>query len=62
VSTDLRDEVVAFVEEGASRTGLPVERLLKWLGLSGGKYRTWKARRGAPNRHNCAQPRHFTSA
>lgn len=59
VSTELRDEVVAFVEEGACRTGLPVKHLLKWLGLSGGKYHAWKARRGAPNRHNGAQPRHF---
>ena len=55
----LRDEVVGFVEEWSVRTGLPVKRLLKWLGLSGGKYHAWKARRGAPNRHNGAQPRHF---
>jgi transposase InsO family protein len=33
--------------------------LLKWLGLSAGKYHAWKARRGAPNGHNGAQPRHF---
>jgi hypothetical protein len=51
--------VVVFVEDWASRTGLPVKRLLKWLGLPGGKYHVWKARRGAPNRRNCAQPRHF---
>ena len=55
----LRDEVVAFVENGSSRTGLPVKRLLKCLGLPGGKYHAWKARLGAPNRHNGAQPRHF---
>jgi len=59
VDAALRDEVVAFVENGSSRTGLPVKRLLKWLGLPGGKYHAWKARLGAPNRHNGAQPRHF---
>jgi transposase InsO family protein len=59
VDAALRDEVVAFVENGSSRTGLPVRRLLKWLGLPGGKYHAWKARLGAPNRHNGAQPRHF---
>jgi transposase InsO family protein len=59
VDAALRDEVVAFVENGSSRTGLPVRRLLKWLGLPGGKYHAWKARLGAPNRHNGAQPRHY---
>jgi transposase InsO family protein len=32
---------------------------LRWLGLSTGKYHAWKARRGAPNGHNGAQPRQF---
>jgi hypothetical protein len=57
VSAALRDEVVAFVEEWSNRTGLPVKRLLKWLGLSSGKYPAWQGRRGTPNRHNGAQPR-----
>ena len=59
MSTELRDEVVAFVEGWSARTGLPAKRLLRWLGLSTGKYHAWKARRGAPNGHNGAQPRHF---
>lgn len=59
MSAALRDEVVAFVEGWSGRTGLPVKRLRTWLGLSGGKYHTWKARLGVPNRHNGAQPRHF---
>jgi putative transposase len=59
VSTELRDEVVGFVEDWSARTGLPAKRLLRWLGLSVGKYHAWKARRGAVNGHNGAQPRHF---
>jgi transposase InsO family protein len=59
VSTELRDEVVSFVEGWSARTGLPAKRLLRWLGLSTGKYHAWKARRGAPNGHNGAQPRQF---
>jgi putative transposase len=59
VSTELRDEVVGFVADWSARTGLPAKRLLRWLGLSTGKYHAWKARRGAPNGHNGAQPRHF---
>jgi transposase InsO family protein len=59
VSTELRDEVVTFVEDWSARTGLPVKRLLKWLGLGPGKYHAWKVRRGIPNGHNGAQPRHF---
>ena len=59
MSVALRDEVVAFVDTWSGRTGVPLKRLLKWLGLTGGKYYAWKARLGVPNRHNGAQPRHF---
>jgi len=59
VSTELRDEVVRFVDAWSDRAGLPVKRLLRWLGLTAGKYHAWKARIGAPNRHNGAQSRRF---
>lgn len=59
MSEEIREEVITFVETWSERTALPVKRLLKWLGLRAGKYHAWKARRGAPNRHNGAQPRHF---
>ena len=59
MSAERRDEVVVFVADWSSRTGLPVKRLLKWLELPGGKYHDWKARLRVPNRHNGAQPRHF---
>jgi len=59
VSVELRDVVVTFVDAWSQRTGLPVKRLLTWLGLAAGKYHAWRVRLGAPNRHNGAQPRHF---
>ncbi len=59
MSMELRDEVVGFVEDWSARTGLPAKRLLRWVGLSTGKYHAWKRRRGTPDGHNGAQPRHF---
>ena len=59
MSAGLKDEVVAFVEDWSGRIGLPMRRWLQWLGISAGKYHAWKVRRGAPNGHNGAQPRHF---
>lgn len=55
----LRDEVVAFVDGWSERTGLPVKRLLKWLGITPGKYHAWQARWGLANRHHGAEPREF---
>jgi transposase-like protein len=37
VKAALRDEVVAFVAGWSERTGLPVKRLLKWLGITASK-------------------------
>jgi transposase InsO family protein len=34
-----------------------VTRLLRWLGLGASKFFSWKARRGAANRHNARLPR-----
>lgn len=51
--------MVEFVVLWSGKTGIPVKRFLKWLGLSSGKYHDWKRRLGKANRHNGAQPRHF---
>jgi putative transposase len=51
--------VVAFVDHWSGQTGIPVKRLLRWLGLSPGKYHDWTARFGEENRHNGLQPRRF---
>jgi putative transposase len=59
VGAALRDEVVGFVDTWSGRAGLPAKRLLRWMGLTAGKYHAWKARRSLPNRHNGAQSRRF---
>lgn len=41
----------------ASRTGLPVGRLLGWLGITTSKFCRWSQRLGTPNRHNGRLPR-----
>jgi transposase InsO family protein len=50
---------VQFVQHWASRTGLPVGRLLRWLGLATSKFSRWSQRLGTPNRHNAPLPRDF---
>ena len=55
----LRDEVVDFLKRLQHRTGLPMKRLLDWLGLASGKYHDWQRRYGEANRHNGLIPRDF---
>jgi hypothetical protein len=43
---------VDFVRTWSEKTGLAIERLLQWLGLSGGKYYDWRRRYGKTNQHN----------
>lgn len=59
VEPDLRDEVVAFVRRWSERTGLAIDRFLRWLNLSVGKYYEWCRRTGKANRHNGKVPRDF---
>jgi putative transposase len=59
VEPDLRDQVVAFIRRWAGKTGLAMERLLKWLGLSAGKFYKWCQRLGQTNQHNGRIPRDF---
>jgi putative transposase len=40
-----------------ARAEFPVTRLVRWLGVSASKFFSWKARRGAANRHNARLPR-----
>ena len=54
-----RDEIVAFVLGHARRTGLPVSRLLGWIGLGRDRFALWRRRAGRPNRHNATVPRDF---
>ena len=51
--------MVAFISHCADRTEIPVSKLVKWLGLSRGRYYRWVERYGQENRHNAPVPRRF---
>ena len=60
VKPEVREAVVELVDYGITRVGMPLKRLLRWLGLAPGKYYDWKRRQGQPNRHNGQIPsRHW---
>jgi len=50
---------VDCIQSWAEKTGLAVDRLLKWLDLSAGKYYDWRSRYGQINQHNAKVPRDF---
>lgn len=51
--------MVEFIRNWSDKTGLAIERLLDWLGLSVGKYYDWRQRFGQTNQHNGWVPRDF---
>jgi transposase InsO family protein len=55
----VRDAVVDFANYWAGRTGLPMARFIRWLGLSPGKFYDWKQRYGKVNEHNGWTPCDF---
>ena len=55
----VRDEVVVFVRYHADLTGIPVTRLISWIGIGRDKFYNWCQRLGRDNDHNGAQPRDF---
>jgi len=57
VEPDIRDEIVETILEYKKRTGIPVNRLLKYLVLKESKYYEWRRRYGIPNRHNGKIPK-----
>lgn len=56
---DVRDAVVDFIQDWAVKTGLVVEQLLLWLGVSVSKFYQWRQRYGKTNQHNGRVPRDF---
>jgi hypothetical protein len=44
VEPDVRDAVVACIQDWATKAGLPVEQLLLWLEVSVGKFYQWRQR------------------
>ena len=51
--------MVKFILDWAGKTGLPVWRLLQWLGIARTQFSRWSRRLGIPNRHNASLPRDF---
>lgn len=56
---DTRDQIVDFIRAWSGKTGLPIDRLLRWLELSAGKFYDWRQRYGKINQHNGWVPRDF---
>ena len=48
-----------FLRKWSNKTGLAIDCLLQWLGLSAGKYYDWRERYGKTNQHNGWVPRDF---
>ena len=48
-----------YIRRWAEKSGLAIDRMLGWLGLSAGKYYDWRERYGKINRHNGRVPRDF---
>ena len=42
-----------------ARTGLPLETILRYAGISQRTWREWSARRGVETKHNCNIPKHY---
>ena len=57
VPHDVRDSVVDFVRNLATRIELPVQKILGWLDLATGKFYRWRDRYGRINQHNSWVPR-----
>ena len=55
----MRDQIVDFIRTWSERTSLPIDRLLRWLELSTGKFYDWRQRYGKTNQHNGWVPRDF---
>ena len=57
VEPDIRDDIVETILEYKKNTGIPVNRLLNYLGLKESKYYEWRRRYGIPNWHNGKIPK-----
>ena len=51
--------MVDFVQHNAQLSGLPVSRLISWVGIGRDKFYEWRSRRGQENDHNGLIPRNF---
>jgi len=49
--------VIDFVQAWSTKTELPVERFIDWLGIARGKFFDWRKRYGKINERNPPRPR-----
>jgi len=57
VEPDIRDNVVEFVNLIREKTDIPVNRIIRFIGISVSKYYCWIDRKGEDNNHNGQTPR-----
>ncbi len=57
MTPDTRDAVVDFVNKWSEKTGIPVYRWTRWLGIHRAKFYAWVERYGCANEHNAKVPR-----
>jgi transposase InsO family protein len=53
----LRDEIVEFALRYSKKTGLPLSRLIRWIGIGQDRFYQWRNRQGRPNGHNAPIPK-----
>lgn len=57
VSRETRDDVVAFVQQWQTKTGIEVMQFTNWLGIGRSKYYSWVNRQGEENQPNGVPPK-----
>lgn len=57
IEPEIRDSVVQHIQYLSFRSGIPVKRLVGYLGLNRVKFYKWVKRVGLPNRHNGKIPK-----
>lgn len=57
VEPEIRDSIVSYVTYLSSRSGIPINKLLSYIGLCRVKFYKWVKRTGMPNLHNGKIPK-----
>ena len=57
ISHDVRDAVVDYVGQWSSRTEIPIQRFVAWLGVAASKFYDLRTGNGLANEHNVLVPR-----
>ena len=57
VEPDVRDSVALYIEDRSVKSGISIQRLVKWMGINRAKFYDWRKRLGESNRHNGKIPK-----